>query len=50
MKKIFFMFLIAVFFGGCLHTPYASMSATKSVNVGGITFSGGLHDIIQLPR
>ncbi len=50
MKQIFLILLVVVFFSGCIHTPYASMSATKSVNIGGITFSGGLHDIIQLPK
>ena len=50
MKKSLLTIFIVLFFTGCTatHNPFASIGASKTVNIGGIDLGVGIHDIIQL--
>jgi PBP1b-binding outer membrane lipoprotein LpoB len=50
MKKVLLILGIGFFLGGCVHTPYASVGASKSINVGGINVGVGVHDILRLGK
>ncbi len=52
MKKSILVIFILVFFTGCTatHNPFASIGASKTINVGGIDVGVGIHDIIQLGK
>jgi hypothetical protein len=51
MKKIIIV-MVTLLFVGCTasHNPFATIGASKSINVGGIDIGVGVHDIIKLGK
>jgi PBP1b-binding outer membrane lipoprotein LpoB len=47
MKRYLFIAIFALLFSGCISTPYASIGASKTVNVGGVDVGVGIGNILR---
>jgi len=45
--KYLFILVTVVFLSGCVSTPYASIGASKTINVGGIDVGVGIGNILH---
>ena len=46
MKHLFIL-IVALMFSGCISTPYASIGASKTINIGGIDVGVGVGNILH---
>jgi len=47
IMKYFFILVVTLLLNGCVSTPYASIGASKTINVGGIDVGVGVGNILH---